>query len=78
MIKLNLDHTTITSLANLNERMEFCDETGRTLGFFTPVHHTSLYDGIQSPASDAELRRREAEEIGRPLQEILASLRRRG
>ena len=77
MTKLTLDHATVSRLGNLDESIEFCDESGRTLGFFTPVPDASLYEAAQSPPSDAELRRRDEEESGRSLQEILAALQER-
>jgi hypothetical protein len=74
---LTVDQSTIAKLGNLGESLELRDEAGRTLGYFTPAQERSSYAGVEPPANEVELQRREQEEVGRPLQEILADLGKR-
>jgi hypothetical protein len=59
MSKLILDSATATMLQSLTGRVELCDDSGRTLGYFTPREDRSLYEGMVVPISEEELRRRE-------------------
>lgn len=54
--------------------MEVCDESGQTLGYFTPKVDRSMYGGVEAPIGEDELRRIEQDLGGRPLAEILADL----
>jgi hypothetical protein len=76
MIKITLDETFRTRLNGLDEQVEFCDESGRTLGYFVPapVNGPAMYAGVESPISDEELERRRHEMGGRTLAEIWAKL----
>ena len=51
------------------------DEAGRLLGYFVPTEDKGTYAEVDSQVSDAELDRREAEEVGRPLADILRDLK---
>jgi hypothetical protein len=73
MTKVILDHDS-SKLENLADRVEVCDRSGRTLGYFVPAVDRSLYEGLQVPFSDEELDRFEREPGGRSLPEILADL----
>ena len=76
--KVTLDAHTCTRLGDMTQCLEFCDETGRTLGYFTPAEDPALYAEIHPPISENELREREAEKGGRSLKQILADLERQG
>ncbi|MBP87945.1 MAG: hypothetical protein CMJ64_14680 [Planctomycetaceae bacterium] len=69
-----VDQSTRTKLGNLESPLELCDEAGRVLGIFTPAADPAVYQGVDSPTSPEELRRREEQGGGRPLSEILADL----
>jgi hypothetical protein len=73
MNRVILEHES-RKLANLTDRVEFCDGEGRTLGYFVPVRERSLYEGIEIPVSDEELRRAEQQEGGRTTVEVLRYL----
>jgi len=77
MIKLTIDQDLREKLCNLQQRLEICDEFGRVLGYFMPAVDPSMYEGVDAPASEEELRRIEKED-GRPLQEILRDLEQNG
>jgi hypothetical protein len=66
----------LARLHELKERLEFCDESGTTLGYFQPsvLRDRALYATAQVPASEAELEKAEREPGGRTLAEILADL----
>jgi hypothetical protein len=74
MVKLTIDPDIRSKLHDLKERLQLCDETGKVLGYFQPVVDPSMYEGVESPTSKEELRRRSREEGGRPLADILADL----
>jgi hypothetical protein len=78
MTKLIVDANTLVKLHNLNSVFEVCDEAGKTLGYFHPARNG---DGpnqpSRSPFSDAELRRRQGQRTGRPLAEILQTVKER-
>ncbi len=73
MTRVTLDASTLAKLHNLAEFAEFCDESGKTLGYFHPLGQTAKAK-LQSPLSDEELQRRRQQTTGRPLSEILRSL----
>jgi len=74
MTKVILDQETLAKLHHLRERLEVCDESGSTLGYFNPVVNRSLYEGVQVSFSEDELNRFEQEPGGRSLADILADL----
>jgi len=75
MTRVTLDNETVARLHNLRENLEVCDESGRLLGYFVPTEDKAMYAEIDPQVSDAELDRREAEEEGRPLVDILQDLK---
>jgi len=81
MSKLILDPELQTKLNGLNQQVEVCDESGRTVGHFLPVavYDELLYAALaaESPHSKEELRRRRQETAGRSLDEIWTSLGRK-
>lgn len=79
MPKVILDRATLARFNELKERVEFCDEAGRTLGHFQPVpsRDHGMYENLECPLTEDELRLREEEGGGRSLAEILADLEKR-
>jgi hypothetical protein len=75
MTEITLDNATLAKLRNLQENLELHDEAGRLLGYFVPAEDKATYDEVDAQVSDAELDRREAEEVGRPLADILRDLK---
>ena len=57
MRKVALDRETLRKLRDLRDDLELCDESGNTLGYFSPVADRSLYEGVDSPISEEELDR---------------------
>jgi len=78
MMKITVDDTLRTKLHNFDSRLEFCDESGRVLGYFMPAVDRAVYEGVQSPTSEQELRRRSQQGGGRSLAEILEHLQNQG
>jgi len=76
MTKLVVDAAFRTKLGNLEGLIEFCDQSGRTLGYFHPMVPSSGSEGakVQSPFSEEEIQRRRQQRAGRPLREILDDL----
>lgn len=77
MTKLTLDAITCGKLGDVTQCVELCDESGRTLGYFTPADRSD-YTGVQPMISDEELDQREQEEGGRSLRDILTDLEEQG
>ena len=75
MTRVTLDSETVAKLHNLQENLEVCDEAGRLLGYFVPTEDKAMYANVDAQVSEAELDRREAEEVGRPLAEIIQDLK---
>jgi hypothetical protein len=78
MVKVTVDDIMRAKLHNFDSRLELCDESGRVLGYFTPAVDQALYEGVQSPSSEQELRRRSQQGGGRSLAEILEHLQKQG
>jgi hypothetical protein len=78
MNRVMLDRDLRSKLSNLEAEFEFCDEAGRTVGFFLPAeqHERLLYAWARSQVNDEEIQSARAEMGGRTLQEILADLER--
>ena len=76
MTKFVVDAAFEAKLASLREPVEFCDQSGRTLGFFHPAGGSSEpgRPTVQSPFTDDEIQRRRQQRSGRPLGEILDDL----
>lgn len=70
--KMVLDEATTARLRAAGDRVELCDESGRTFGFFEPA--AGPVPKVASPISDEELDRRSREPGCRPLAEIWTSL----
>jgi hypothetical protein len=75
--ELIFDSVTLEKLRHVNERMEIRDQKGELIGYFSPRIDRSLYDSVDIPVDDDELRRRAQKGGGRTLTEILAELERR-
>ena len=73
MTKVTLDAATLAKLKDLNELLEVCDESGRTLGYFHPVVPSESLKAM-SPFSDEEIEEFRQQRTGRPLSEILSDL----
>lgn len=59
MTRIVLDATTRSQLLRgLSETLEFCDESGRLLGYFTPVSDSVEQDHGVPPLTEQELLRR--------------------
>jgi hypothetical protein len=72
MTKVTIDESLRSKLNGLDDQMEFCDESGQTMGHFLPdaVYRKLLYTFDQCPYSEEELRRHMEEPGGRTLDEI--------
>jgi hypothetical protein len=79
MTKLVVDAALEAKLTGVEEPVELCDRSGRTLGYFHPLVPSpdSTIAAVRSPLSDEEIERRRQDPEGRPLREILADLERR-
>ena len=73
MTRVILNHDSIAKLRSLAEPVDICDESGAVIGIYAPVADRKLYEGVDSPASDHELRQSELDSA-RPLAEILRDL----
>ena len=78
MTKVVIDAAVRAKLDDLQEPVELCDESGRTLGYFHPKFGESKTRDREagSPFTDAEIERRQQQRTGRPLKEILKDLER--
>jgi hypothetical protein len=76
MDKIIVNDTLRTHLPTLDRQVEFCDESGRTLGHFLPekVYKDLLEAWAGARISPEELERRRQEPRGRTLDEIWKSL----
>ena len=65
-----------TKLHNLDSRLELCDQSGNTLGFFVPVSEQQrlFYAWAQSEFTDEEIEHAQAEPGGFSIAEVLADL----
>jgi len=79
MTKVTVDPELRAKLGDLQELVEFRDESGRVVGFFHPVASTSgASNQTSSPISDEEIEIARQQRTGRPLSDILADLDRQG
>jgi hypothetical protein len=74
MTRVTVDPLTQARLRGLAQPAELCDESGRVLGYFTPLSSRAPNGAMEPTISEEELRRREQEGGGRTLAEILADL----
>ena len=77
MTRVIVDPLTCAKLINVQNPLELCDDSGHLLGRFIPALDPSRQGVLEPGISDEELDRREREEGGRSLAEILADLERR-
>lgn len=73
MTRVIVNSDVAVSLGGLAVATEFCDPSGKTLGFFQPVNPPSL-KYLDMGISEEELRLREQDRSGRTLDQILADL----
>jgi hypothetical protein len=71
MVRIVVDPALQSRLEGLQVVAELCDASGRVLGRVVPVQQEVI---LEPQISEEEIRRREAEESGRPLADILADL----
>jgi hypothetical protein len=78
MIKITISETIRSQLHGLDSELEFCDESGRTLGYFRPANRAEAwqYEWGWAQFTDEELERARKEPGGRTTAEVLARLRR--
>lgn len=76
MTRITVDSDTQSKLDGLNDLLEICDESGRTLGYFHPASSGTggVSEQVKSPLRREELERRRQERTGRPLADILRDL----
>jgi hypothetical protein len=74
MTRITVDNEILSRLGPLDQPIEFCDETGHTLGFFKPLPDREVYRDLQPLIGRDEIDRRKKEEIGRPLVDVLRDL----
>ena len=71
-----VDSAIRSQLDDLGTELEFCDEAGRTLGYFVPVpdRERELYDWAKGEFTDAEIERAREEPGGLTIDEMLYGL----
>jgi hypothetical protein len=76
MSRIILNPQLRSQLNGLQDQVEFCDESGKTVGHFLPepLYREFLVAWSKAHLSDEELERRRQEPRGRTLAEILQSL----
>ncbi|HEX8200088.1 MAG TPA: hypothetical protein VF590_06345 [Isosphaeraceae bacterium] len=75
MSKIIIDSATASILQSQTGRVELCDDSGRTLGYFTPRQDRSLYEGVEIPFTEEELRQAEQATERYTTEEVLAYLK---
>ena len=78
MTRLIVEPEMSSRLVATSERVELCDRSGKTLGYFTPKFNPDDWEGLECPLSEEELHERLKDTTGRPLADILADLEARG
>ena len=76
MTKMSVEESLRKKLSQVEEEVEFCDESGKLLGIFYPFGKGAFSPppGMECPISEEELEKRSREPGGRTLKEIWASL----
>jgi hypothetical protein len=76
MSRVMLDESLRAKLNNLHAEVEFCDEAGRTVGYFVPAdwHRELLYAWAKAQFTHQELETARKQHGGRSLTDILARL----
>ncbi|MBW3596606.1 MAG: hypothetical protein KY475_04955 [Planctomycetes bacterium] len=77
MDRIILDSALLANFGGLSDPVEVCDESGKRIGYFTPVAALDHYRTAQPPISRDEIERRKRNLTGRPLRDILADLEKR-
>lgn len=75
MSQIIVDDELRAKLRQLFQTAEVRDAQGKLLGHFMPVIDAEFLAALLPQVSDEELTRREREETGRPLADILADLK---
>jgi hypothetical protein len=77
MSRITVDAATRARLHNLDEFLVFCDESGRTLGYFHPgiPPDSATTSKIKSPIPDEEIERRRKDRTGIPFSDVLNRLK---
>ncbi len=77
MKTIAVDTSVRLQLGNLDSPLEFCDESGVTLGFFVPAaqRQRELYDRARSMFSEEDIERARRQTGGSTTEEVLARLR---
>ncbi len=75
-----MGHVTVTPdfkslLSDVSGPVVILDESGKRLGVFSPAAGHSLYEGVDSPASDAELHQRLRDPARAPHEEVMREVR---
>ena len=73
MTRLTVDAAFLARLDKLDDVLEVCDESGRTVGYLHTIAPTNEGSAC-SPFSDEEIQRRRQQRTGRQLSDILADL----
>jgi hypothetical protein len=78
MNEVTIDAALRARLNNLDDLLQFRDESGRVLGYFHPLVESASSEAgaIRSPVSDEEIERLRTQRTGRSLAEIMADLNR--
>jgi hypothetical protein len=76
MLKITVDDSLRSLLANFTTRIELCDESGRTVGFFVPAaeEQQRQYAWARHQFTDAEIDAARRESGGFTIEQILADL----
>jgi hypothetical protein len=77
MNRIVIESAIRSRLDELEAQMEFCDESGRTLGYFVPVpeQDRQLYDWARRQFTDEEIQRARAESGGLTIDEVRESFK---
>ena len=77
MTKIVADEALRSRLNNFESRLEVCDPSGRTVGFFIPAaeEQKALYAWARGEFSDEEIEAARREPGGFSIEEVLADLR---
>ncbi len=76
MSRLIVDPELCAKLGDFQDLVEFCDESGRVVGFFHPTAPMgdACKQQIISPISDKDIETARGQRTGRPLPQIFADL----
>ncbi len=79
MVQVIADQFLRAKMANFAETVEICDDQGRVLGYYAPVisQGRPMYEGVEIPFTEEEIKEFLQQDGGRPLADILADLEKR-